>query len=142
MKRFIVSLGLALLVAALVGCSGSAAPAAEGAVVQPAANAPVIQPADYVTAYADSDHYLLDVRENSEVARGVIPGANHIPLGQLPSRVSELPTDKTVVVYCNTGSRSREAVRVLNGAGYTELLDLGGIQQWRRAGFYLVPLES
>jgi phage shock protein E len=142
MKRFIVSLGLALLVAALVGCSGSAAPAAEGAVVLPAANAPVIQPADYVTAYADSDHYLLDVRENSEVARGVIPGANHIPLGQLPSRVSELPTDKTVVVYCNTGSRSREAVRVLNGAGYTELLDLGGIQQWRRAGFDLVPLES
>ncbi len=142
MKRIMILLSSTLLAVALVGCASNPVAPAESSTIQPAASAPVIPPADYVTSYADSDHYLLDVRENSEVARGVIPGANHIPLGQLEARISEIPAGATVVVYCNSGNRSRRAVNILNNAGHNQLLDLGGIMQWQGAGYDLVPLEN
>lgn len=134
-----VSVIVCLSVFVLAACG--AAPAANSNVVQPAGDAPVIAPASYIENYSESDHILLDVRTDSEVAGGVIPGAEHIPLWELQSRVSELPQDKTIVVYCRSGNRSRQAVNVLNGAGYNQLLDLGGIQQWQGAGYDLVPLE-
>jgi rhodanese-related sulfurtransferase len=52
---------------------------------------------------------LLDVRTDPEVARGLIAGANHIPLNQLPGRYQELDPNVLLVVYCQSGARSAQA---------------------------------
>ncbi len=138
MKRVVMIVLLGVLGMTVAACGGGGA--STGA-VNPAPNAPVISPDDYVSSVADSEHVLVDVREVNEVnSSGVIPGAINIPLSQFASRVNELPADTTVVVYCNSGNRSRQAVNILNQNGYEQLLDLGGVQQWRRAGKQLVPL--
>ncbi len=61
---------------------------------------------------------LLDVREPGEFARGHIPGAVLIPLGQLRQRTGELPRDQVIRVYCAAGQRGYYAVRMLNQMGY------------------------
>ncbi|MEA5003420.1 MAG: FAD-dependent oxidoreductase [Christensenella sp.] len=68
---------------------------------------------------------VLDVREDGEVARGMIDGAIHIPLGQLRSRISELDKNKTIVVCCAIGLRAYVACRILTGHGF-EAIDLSG----------------
>ncbi len=69
---------------------------------------------------------LLDVRGSSEWASGHVPGAQHIPLGELPARAGELPRDKPVALFCGGGTRSRIGVSVLRRAGFAQLLDQGG----------------
>lgn len=56
---------------------------------------------------------LLDVRDDAEVQRGTIPGSVHIPLNQLRSRLAELPRDKEILVFCQSGQRSYNACRIL-----------------------------
>ena len=131
----VVLVGLAGL---LVGCGGEAA--APQLSVNPGEDAPRISPELYQSEVVQTDHILLDVRTDAEVAEGVIPGARHIELSELASRVDELPADQTIVVYCRTGNRSRGAVNILTTAGRNNLLDLGGILQWQRAGYDLVPM--
>ncbi|MRG85739.1 rhodanese-like domain-containing protein [Salinibacillus xinjiangensis] len=74
--------------------------------------------------------YVIDVRENSEVAEGKIPGAKHIPLGQLAIRKEELDPDKSYVVVCRSGNRSKAACGILGALGYQVEDMLGGMQQW------------
>ena len=69
---------------------------------------------------------LLDVRENSEVAEGFIDGMTHIPLGQLPQRSSEIPSNSRVVCYCRSGQRSKKASEVLLAAGFSDVVSLAG----------------
>jgi hydroxyacylglutathione hydrolase len=69
---------------------------------------------------------LLDVRGAAEWASGHVPGARHIPLGDLPARAGELPRDRPIALYCEGGTRSRIGVTVLRRAGFTQLLDQGG----------------
>ncbi len=74
----------------------------------------------------DPEKYtVLDVREDSEVARGMIEGAVHIPLGQLRKRIAELDRDKTIVVCCAIGLRAYVACRILIGHGF-DAIDLSG----------------
>ena len=49
---------------------------------------------------------ILDVREDFEVAEGMIPGALHIPMGQLQARLSELDPAVPVIAVCRSGNRS------------------------------------
>ena len=56
---------------------------------------------------------LLDVREPAEWRSGHAPGARHIPLGELESRLGELPRDQTMVAVCRSGGRSARATSVL-----------------------------
>ncbi len=74
----------------------------------------------------------LDVRTGSEVARGRIPGALHIPLDDLEERCKELPRDgRLTLVYCAGGGRSQAACEFLSMAGFANLRNLeGGIQAW------------
>ncbi len=60
---------------------------------------------------------VLDVREPAEVAAGPVPEAVNIPLGELRSRLGQLPTDKQIWTYCAGGQRSYYAVRVLKQHG-------------------------
>lgn len=76
--------------------------------------------------------FLLDVREEAEVERRTIPGAHHIPLGSLAQRVNELPAGKTIVVYCQSGKRSRLAAALLQTQlpQATVVQLQGGIEAW------------
>lgn len=78
--------------------------------------------------------WLLDVREDDEWTAGHVPGATHIPLGQLGARTAELPLDQDVYVICRTGMRSARAAKALNGAGWQALNVAGGMRDWAAAG--------
>lgn len=78
-----------------------------------------------------SDLCLLDVREPAEVATGRIGNCLTIPLAILPLRLNELPRDIPIVVYCKVGGRSAQAVRFLQGKGFSDVHNLaGGIIRW------------
>jgi adenylyltransferase/sulfurtransferase len=74
---------------------------------------------------------VLDVREAFEVAICRIPGARHIPLGELPRRLSELDPAADIVVHCKSGGRSARAVSMLREHGFGRTVNLtGGILRW------------
>ena len=56
---------------------------------------------------------LVDVREDDEVAEGIIPGAIHIPLGEVVERVGELDKSKSYIIICRSGGRSGRATEFL-----------------------------
>jgi adenylyltransferase/sulfurtransferase len=68
----------------------------------------------------------IDVREEYEWDDGHIEGARHIPLGELPNRLDELPRDTDIVFYCQTGGRSARALDVAGDAGFTRAKHLRG----------------
>ncbi len=74
---------------------------------------------------------LIDVREPAEYEIARIEGAKLIPLGELPSRLDELPRDKDLVLHCHAGVRSAHAVGILQNAGFEHAANLaGGIDAW------------
>lgn len=81
---------------------------------------------------AGHDLVVLDVREPEELERASLPGALHVPMGQLPARAAELPRDRLLVVMCHHGVRSAHAVAYLREAhGFEHLENLsGGIDAW------------
>ena len=86
--------------------------------------------------------HLIDVRTEGEVARGVIGGAIHIPLHLLPLRADEIPQDKPVVIYCNSGARSAQACAFMNAKGFSNMHNLaGGMMAWARSGKPLAALS-
>lgn len=77
--------------------------------------------------------FLLDVREDWEWSVGNLAdrGARLVPLGQLESRLAEIPRDRPVVVYCKSGQRSERAARLLVERGYLDVVNLeGGLVAW------------
>ncbi len=124
-RKFFLLILPALAAAALAAC----APAVS--------QSRLITPASYVEQYsADvsfSEHILIDVRTPEEFAEGHIAGAVNIPVDQIGARLSEIPQDQTVVVYCRSGNRSATAAAELAASGYT-VYDLGGIISWQAAG--------
>ena len=73
---------------------------------------------------------LVDVREDDEVAEGIIPGAIHIPLGEVVERVGELDKSKSYIIICRSGGRSGRATEFLEGAGYDAANMTGGMLEW------------
>jgi hydroxyacylglutathione hydrolase len=75
---------------------------------------------------------VLDVRTKGEFDAGHIPSAVNLPLGELPSRLSELPSDRRIVATCRTGSRSSTALSLLRAAGFAQSVDQrGGFEAWQ-----------
>lgn len=72
---------------------------------------------------------LVDVRSDGEWSSGHIDGAVHMPVDEISERMSELPRDHTIVVYCASGMRSARAASALRSAGY-EVRDLGAMSNW------------
>jgi rhodanese-related sulfurtransferase len=74
---------------------------------------------------------IIDVREDEEVASGMIQGAIHIPLGQLPDRLSDIPKEEEVILVCRSGNRSGRALGFLEAQGYKGLKNMtGGMLEW------------
>lgn len=76
---------------------------------------------------------LVDVREDTEVAEGMIPGARHIPLGDLPHRFDELDKERPVIAICRSGNRSGRAASLLEDAGFAVDNMQGGMLAWVEA---------
>jgi rhodanese-related sulfurtransferase len=77
---------------------------------------------------------LLDVREAWEFQRGHVAGAIHIPMGQLPARIGELPRDKPLTVICEHGNRSLVATHFLLAKGFPATVSVsGGTAAWIRS---------
>jgi rhodanese-related sulfurtransferase len=77
--------------------------------------------------------FLLDVREPDEVAEWAYPLGVNIPLGQLGTRLDELPKDTTIVVACHAGTRSAKAASALSDAGWTAENLTGGAIAWAQS---------
>ena len=74
---------------------------------------------------------VLDVRNPEEIAICRIAGSTVIPLPELPGRLGELDSAKSMVVHCKSGVRSAKAIALLQGAGFSKLKNLkGGILAW------------
>ncbi len=74
---------------------------------------------------------LLDVREADELAICALPGAVHIPLGELTRRWEELDSGAEVVCVCHHGIRSARAAAFLAQAGFERVWNLaGGVERW------------
>jgi phage shock protein E len=146
MQRWTQWIVIALIALTLAACGG--APAAATAVessAPAAADAPLDLPADIdaktLSGIKDrSDVVVLDVREQWEYDEGHIPGVVHIPMNDVPGRLSEIPTDKTVIVSCRSGNRSGQVSAYLRDAGFSNIHNLdGGILAWQSAG---LPVEK
>ena len=77
---------------------------------------------------------VVDVREPSEIKEsGAIPGAIHIPIGQIEKRMSEVPKNAEVVCYCGGGGRGSRAAEAFVKAGY-KTVQYCGLRDWKKAG--------
>lgn len=85
--------------------------------------------------------FLLDVREEFELATGTIEASHHIPLNQLRQRLGELPKNQPIYVYCQVGHRGYNAARILSQAGFdVKNLD-GGYKTYKTAHYRIKPLD-
>jgi rhodanese-related sulfurtransferase len=83
---------------------------------------------------------VIDVRETSEIKEsGAIPGAIHIPIGQIEKRIDEIPKNTEVVCYCGGGGRASRAAEALVKAGYKTVF-FCGLRDWKRQGLPTVTL--
>ncbi|MES9943948.1 MAG: rhodanese-like domain-containing protein [Candidatus Thiodiazotropha sp.] len=79
--------------------------------------------------------FIVDTRSAAQYGKAHIPGAVNIEWRQILARRSELPRDKPVLVYCNTGSLSAQAGFALRLAGHENVRILqGGIREWQAKG--------
>lgn len=78
----------------------------------------------------DKNNCVIDVRTKKERDRGYIDGSTHIPISELRDRLSEIPTDKEIVVYCQSGQRSYLAYRILKQLQYKVRSLSGGYLTW------------
>jgi rhodanese-related sulfurtransferase len=79
---------------------------------------------------------LLDIRSAAEIAQGVLPNSQHVPMHLIPLRMNDFPKDKDVVLYCRSGARSYHACNYLMQQGVTNVINLrGGIIAWARSGY-------
>ncbi len=74
----------------------------------------------------DPDVSVLDVRSDEEVAKGRVPGAKHVFLPHLESRLDELDPTRTVAVYCGSGYRSSIAASLLQRRGFRSVANVPG----------------
>jgi len=81
----------------------------------------------------EKNYIILDVRRPDEYAKGHIPGAINVPNEEIgTAEIAELP-DKSqlILVYCRSGRRSKEASEKLVKLGYTNIVEFGGILNWK-----------
>jgi rhodanese-related sulfurtransferase len=113
----------------LVGCSTSTAGATNMNVVE------------FSKKITESGVVILDVRTPGEFAEGFIEGAQMIDFqsGNFATEIGTLDKDVTYAVYCRSGNRSGQAVKVMQDAGFLNLFNLeGGVIDWANQGMPLV----
>jgi rhodanese-related sulfurtransferase len=125
MKKVITILASVLL---LAGCSSSS-------------SAIDLSVSEFSNKVTEAGIITLDVRTPGEFNEGHIDGALLIDFqsGNFENEIASLDKSKTYAVYCRSGNRSGEAVKVMSDAGFTNLYNLnGGVIDWANAGLPLV----
>ena len=88
-----------------------------------------------MSAVRAGDAVLLDVRTDAEYADGHATGARHVPLDELQAgERPDIARDRAVYVYCATGRRAAIATKILQDDGFDNVVNIGGLADWRRAG--------
>ena len=113
------------------------------ALLVPVVGEPEVISCDLITPQALADlpgkPLVIDVRGASEYVTGHLPGARHIPLAELTSRLSELPQGRPIVAYCNMNhpgqSRGERAAALLHEQGYQSWALAGGYPAWQEQGY-------
>ena len=83
---------------------------------------------------------VIDVREDWELQLASIPGVLHVPMSQIPARLSELSKDAETIVMCHAGGRSMRVAHFLANQGFTKVANLtGGIAAWSEEVDATVP---
>lgn len=148
MPRYALLLLLLLAALALTACGGTTSDTADTApatLVQQIESGelnltPDVDVATVASIQNRDDVVLIDVREQAEYDEKHIPNVTLIPLGTLADRLTEIPTDKTVIVTCRSGNRSGQATDYLRQQGFTNVHNmLGGIVAWEEAGYSVEP---
>ena len=125
MKKVIALIASALL---LAGCSSSS-------------NAIDLSVTEFSAKVAEAGVITLDVRTPSEFAEGFIEGARLIDFqsGNFENEIAALDKNATYAVYCRSGNRSGQAVKVMQDAGFINVFNMnGGVIEWANAGLPLV----
>lgn len=125
MKKVIAILASVLL---LAGCSTSS-------------TAMDLNVSEFSSKVTEAGVITLDVRTPSEFNEGHIEGALLIDFqsSNFENEIASLDKDKTYAVYCRSGNRSGQAVKVMSNAGFTNIYNLnGGVIDWVSAGLPLV----
>jgi rhodanese-related sulfurtransferase len=102
---------------------------------------PVVEPTEVLDAQR-AGALLLDVREYQEWMAGRIDGATHIPMNDLPARVSELPRDRRIVCICRSGNRSGQVTAWLLQQGFDAINMTGGMRGWESHGLPFVNMNG
>jgi phage shock protein E len=125
MKKFIALMASVLL---LAGCSSSSGAVDLGV-------------SEFATKVAEAGVITLDVRTPGEYMGGFIQGAKNIDFqsGNFENEIASLDKNATYAVYCRSGNRSGQAVKVMHDAGFHNVYNLnGGVIDWANAGLPLV----
>jgi len=135
-KLFSIFIFLGIFLAAC-GTTDTAAPVADVPVdTAPINLADSVDVHTVATVKDREDVYLLDVREQWEYDEGHIPGVTLLPMGEVPARLAEIPTDKEVIVTCRSGNRSGQVTDYLRENGFNNVHNMsGGIVAWEQAGY-------
>jgi rhodanese-related sulfurtransferase len=100
---------------------------------------PTVSAREAAARFEDRRLALIDVREPEEWEAGRIPGAIHIPLGELGERWEEVQAAMPVAFVCRSGARSALATQVAVGTGLEAANLEGGMQSWAAAGLPMEP---
>jgi rhodanese-related sulfurtransferase len=125
MKKLIALMASVLL---LAGCSSSSGAVDLGV-------------SEFATKVAEAGVITLDVRTPGEYMGGFIQGAQNIDFqsGNFENEIASLDKNATYAVYCRSGNRSGQAVKVMHDAGFHNVYNLnGGVIDWANAGLPLV----
>jgi phage shock protein E len=125
MKKLIAFIGSILL---LAGCSSTS-------------SAIDLSVTEFSSKVAEAGVITLDVRTPGEYAEGHLEGAQLIDFqsGNFENEISSLDKNATYAVYCRSGNRSGQAVKVMQDAGFTNVFNMnGGVIDWANAGLPLV----
>ena len=125
MKKVFALIASALL---LAGCSSSS-------------NAIDLSATEFSAKVAEAGVITLDVRTPGEFAEGHVEGARLIDFqsGNFENEIAALDKNATYAVYCRSGNRSGQAVKVMQDAGFTNVFNMnGGVIDWANAGLPLV----
>lgn len=125
MKRVKFVPVFATLVLALTGCSSNGSASSQLGIDEFAAKT------------AEASVVVLDVRTPGEFAQGRLANAINIDFqsGNFEAEISKLDKNATYAVYCRSGNRSGQAVKVMTDLGFTNLYDMdGGVIDWAAAG--------
>ncbi|HNR88194.1 MAG TPA: rhodanese-like domain-containing protein [Spirochaetota bacterium] len=76
------------------------------------------------------DIWIIDVRPASAYRAGHIPTARSFPSPEIESRMAELPREKYLIIYCETGGRVEAVIRKLKRHGYTRYMNWGASYRW------------